>query len=50
MFFVYLAALLLIAGGELNRVLELLRQKRSFSQPVGQPGSAENPANNRVQF
>jgi membrane protein len=29
MFFVYLAALLLIAGGELNRVLELLRLKRS---------------------
>jgi membrane protein len=28
MFFVYLAALVLIAGGELNRVLELVRQNR----------------------
>ncbi len=32
MFFVYLAALLLIAGGELNRVLELLRLKRSLTR------------------
>ena len=32
MFFVYLAALLLIAGGELNRVLELIRQKRSLRE------------------
>ena len=31
MFFVYLAALLLIAGGELNRVLVLLRLKRSLA-------------------
>ena len=30
MFFVYLAALLLIAGGELNRVLELLRLRRNM--------------------
>jgi membrane protein len=28
MFFIYLAALVLIAGGELNRVLELVRQNR----------------------
>lgn len=32
MFFVYLAALLLIAGGELNRVLELMRLNRDFKK------------------
>ncbi len=33
MFFIYLAALVLIAGGELNRVLELVRQNRLGRKP-----------------
>jgi membrane protein len=39
MFFIYLAALVLIAGGELNRVLELVRQNR-----LGQKASVNRPA------
>jgi membrane protein len=35
MFFIYLAALVLIAGGELNRVLELVRQNRLGRRPQG---------------
>jgi membrane protein len=35
MFFVYLAALVLIAGGELNRVLQLVRQNRLGSRTSG---------------
>jgi membrane protein len=35
MFFVYLAALVLIAGGELNRVLELVRQNRLGQNRLG---------------
>ena len=35
MFFVYLAALLLILGGELNRVLQLLRQGRQMASSAG---------------
>ncbi len=36
MFFIYLAALVLIAGGELNRVLELVRQKKSHRRDLRQ--------------
>jgi membrane protein len=40
MFFIYLAALVLIAGGELNRVLELVRQnglgRKSIINPVSE--------------
>jgi membrane protein len=39
MFFIYLAALVLIAGGELNRVLELVRQNR-----LGQKAIVNRPA------
>jgi membrane protein len=35
MFFIYLAALVLIAGGELNRVLELVRQNRLGRRRAG---------------
>jgi membrane protein len=35
MFFIYLAALVLIAGGELNRVLELVRQNRLGRKRAG---------------
>jgi membrane protein len=35
MFFIYLAALVLIAGGELNRVLELVRQNRLGQKTTG---------------
>jgi membrane protein len=34
MFFIYLAALVLIAGGEVNRVLELVRNNRLGQRPV----------------